>query len=54
MERSSLALATDINSRGIYVVRAPSDGQRVSHPGPGPAGRGQAAVSRGFPLQKTP
>ncbi|KAM7069332.1 E3 ubiquitin-protein ligase RNF213 isoform 2-T4 [Molossus nigricans] len=30
VERSSLALATDINSRGIYVIEAPSDGRRIS------------------------
>ena len=27
---SSLSLATAINSRGIYVIKAPTDGQKVS------------------------
>ena len=30
MELSSLSLATAINSRGIYVIKAPTDGQKVS------------------------
>lgn len=34
MELSSLSLATAINSRGIYVVQAPADGEPVSLPQP--------------------
>lgn len=30
VELSSLSLATAINSRGIYVIKAPADGQKVS------------------------
>ena len=30
VELSSLSLATAINSRGIYVIKAPTDGQKVS------------------------
>lgn len=30
MELSSLSLATAINSRGIYVIKAPTHGQKVS------------------------
>lgn len=33
VELSSLSLATTINSRGIYVIKAPKKGQRVSVPG---------------------
>lgn len=32
VELSSLSLATAINDKGIYVIRAPTDGQKVSHP----------------------
>ena len=32
VELSSLSLATAINNRGIYVIRAPKGGQKVSCP----------------------
>lgn len=35
VELSSLSLATAINNRGIYIIRAPKGGQKVSFPNPG-------------------
>lgn len=32
VELSSLSLATAINDKGVYVIRAPKDSQKVSHP----------------------
>lgn len=32
VELTSLSLATAINEKGCYIIRAPADGQKVSHP----------------------